>query len=339
MISPKLPAGAARPASTLRRPLARRRAVLGQVGHDVTDELDLSAWGHDHAPKGDVDAELHAAAEGLHLEPKRGPDGQTPVHKAPGLRILIAPPADVMDFGSEPELSSSHSSNSSAASSPPVTPSPDSTESSEWGLPHFAKVAGWALDVPLPGLAPQIALAPVVLPSGARITPAPGGGHALMLADPRTSHDAQALGQVMTYGFSSNATLLRRDDQGLLKRTRNRGQATKLINGTYAFVIDQSGDLLLSLTANVSGTGPAGAHRSLAAGLPVRFAGELTIQGGEIEHFTPASGNYMTPPTLLGQARAHPLLAAVPLRLPKVLDGVADAFLAADAAVRVGQDD
>ena len=114
---------------------------------------------------------------------------------------------------------------------------------------------------------------------------------------------------------------------------RNRGQATKVHAGTYAFVIDQSGDLLLSLTANIRGVGPAGAHRSLAAGLPVRFAGELTVTDGRISRFTPSSGNYLTPPELLGQARAHPLLAAVPLHLPEALGAAAKEFAAADGAL------
>ena len=155
-----------------------------------------------------------------------------------------------------------------------------------------------------------------------------------MLAQPRTSHDHLALAQVFAYGFSSHATRLGRDAaSGRLVRRRNRGQPAKLVAGTYAFVIDQGGELLLSLTANTRGTGPAGAHRALAAGLPVLFAGELTLAEGEISGFTPSSGNYLTPPALIGQARAHPLLAAVPLHLPLALGPVAALFAAADAGI------
>ena len=114
------------------------------------------------------------------------------------------------------------------------------------------------------------------------------------------------------YGLTRHATRLGQNlKSGKLTRTRLGGKQVAVTSGTYAFVIDQDQDLLVSLTASPKGGAPAGAHLNLVAGLPVLFAGELTIQDGAIVSYTPQSGSYRTPESLLEVAQKHPLLAHI----------------------------
>jgi hypothetical protein len=214
----------------------------------------------------------------------------------------------------------------SAQSSPsPQTPSsPSPPASIHYGddeiteaAPYFAKIASWQRDVTLPEGEPRAFPEGAITldPSGARLLTA--NPKVLLAADASVQHDAKGLKDLMMFGLTRYATRLNPNPAtGGLIRTRLGGKRVAVKSGTYAFVIDQDQDLLVSLTAAPKGGAPAGAHLNLVAGLPVLFAGELTIQDGRIVCYTPQSGSYRTPLSLVDVAQQHPLLADATFEVP-----------------------
>ena len=187
------------------------------------------------------------------------------------------------------------------------------------GAPYYAKLARWQRDVTLPGGTP-LPVPPQAItldPCGARLWAEGQKNQVLLAADATAKHNVAGLKDLLMFGLTRHATRLSRDltTQKLI-RTRMGGKRVAVKSGTYAFVIDQDRDLLVSLTASPKTGAPAGAHLNLVAGLPVLFAGELTIEGGAIVSYTLQSGSYRTPMSLVDVAQKHPLLLAAAFEAP-----------------------
>jgi hypothetical protein len=91
-----------------------------------------------------------------------------------------------------------------------------------------------------------------------------------------------------------------------------RSEPTSMPDGWYPCIIDQNEELFVTILKPDPVHGAPGAHRAMAGGFPVLFAGELLVQGGVIIRARPASGSYRTPEACIPQARRHPLLCSVP---------------------------
>lgn len=129
-----------------------------------------------------------------------------------------------------------------------------------------------------------------------------GGVQLVHMIMPRRIDDKVAT-DLKDFGQSRYAATLKFDlkTNQLLKVTY-KGTQRPAKDGFYACVVDQNDTLLVSLVSAAKVGAPAGAHAHLAGGLPVRFAGELRIEGGQITWINNASGHYRTPWNLIGQA-------------------------------------
>lgn len=203
--------------------------------------------------------------------------------------------------------------------SPPVSVSYTGDTNDEMA-PHFFKIAAWLRDVPLPhGESANVdATAINHETSGARTTRGPKGTTVVLVAHADEMRHTTGLNDLLHFGFTRFATRLQQDaGKNKLSRIRMDGKKVAVRSGTYAFVIDQDGELVTSLAASPKGGAPAGAHLNLVAGLPVLFAGELTIDGGAIVSYTPMSGSYRTPECQRQAAESHPLLRDAQLQAPE----------------------
>ncbi len=213
--------------------------------------------------------------------------------------------------------SSAHSETTGSPSPPPSAAL--STMELDGAAPFYGKIAAWQRDIAMPlGDAANIDVTAITTDnSGARLTTNAQGTKLLMMADASSMHSISGIKDLMLFGLTRHATRLSYNSQKQkLVRCRMDGKKVAVRSGTYAFVIDQDGDVLLSLTASPNEGAPAGAHLNLAAGLPVLFAGELTLADGAIVSYTPMSGTYRTPVIAGLVARNHPLLQAAALHAP-----------------------
>lgn len=222
-----------------------------------------------------------------------------------------------------PALIDAEASPQSRAESPNAPLSPSllqvADDATIGDAPFTLKLASWQRDVALPGgCLPDMSQTRIThQPSGARLMHNAQGRVVLMVSDGGSQHNTSGLRDLLTFGLTRQATRLGQDAvTGKLTRTRVGGKKVTLRSGTYAFVIDQDNDVLLSLTASAEQGAPAGAHLNLAAGLPVLFAGELTMLDGAVSSYTPMSGSYRTPVCQLPVADAHPLLQGASLQAP-----------------------
>lgn len=241
--------------------------------------------------------------------------------------------ADGHDTSGPASPQSAHSTSSQASGDTPLTdvstpctasPSPPpsvsySGDTNDETAPYFFKIAAWVRDAPLPhGESLNVDVEAIIHhSSGARVVPGPKGQSVLLVANPAELHPNQGMNDLLHFGYTRFSTRLQFDaNKNKLSRWRMDGKKVALRAGTYAFVIDQDGELLASLTSSPKEGAPAGAHLNLVAGLPVLFAGELTIGEGRILSYTPMSGSYRTPPCQRDIAQHHPLLQGAQLHAP-----------------------